>query len=207
MRTLMLRSSRYALVVAVLIVGAVTAFSYLRHETPATQSARQATTGPSLYDLSSIWITDDGRQMPLSALRGNCQILAFMFTKCSGICPMLIKELQTFDKSLPKRIDARTHFTLVTLDPSDTTAELRKYRQTMQLNERWILLRSAPESVRELAAVLGFNYEPQGDQFAHGNLLWVLNPDGAIIHEQQGAGGDQQELLSAVERANAGRQP
>ena len=157
----------------------------------------------SLYQLTSTWTTDDNRSLKLNELRGSLQILALIFTRCSGTCPLTVKELQKFAASLPEPLARDTHFVLVTFDPTDTAEILLGYRKTMHLNGRWLLLRSAPGAVRELAATLGFSYQPQGDQFVHSNLVTVLSRKGVIVHQQAGAGGSASELLSALQLAQS----
>ena len=154
----------------------------------------------SLYQLDSAWNTDDERSIELKALRGRCQLLALMFTRCTGICPLTVAALRTFYRQLPKHADDRIHVALVTIDPSDTSELLRAYRGKMQLDKDWLLLRGSPDSIRELSAALGFSYEAQGDQFAHTNQVTVLDRDGVVAHQQAGIGGSIQELQGALTR-------
>jgi protein SCO1/2 len=115
--------------------------------------------------------------------------------------------LQVFGASLPPDIRNRTRFVAITIDPADTSDRLLQYRREMRLDERqWILLRGEPGAVRELAAVLGFNYAPTDDQtgnlqFSHSNLVTLLNPRGEIIHQQQGSGSNLGDLISAIRHA------
>jgi protein SCO1 len=166
-----------------------------------------AVSGQSLYQLESVWTTDRNETVKLVDLRGRYTILSLILTRCSGTCPLLVKQLQVFGASLPPDIRNRTRFVAITIDPADTSAMLLQYRREMRLDERqWILLRGDPGAVRELAAVLGFNYAPTDDQtdspqFSHSNLLTVLNPRGEIIHQQQGSGSNLGELISAIRHA------
>ena len=166
-----------------------------------------AVSGQSLYQLESVWTTDRNEPLKLVELRGRYTILSLIFTRCSGTCPLLVKQLQVFGASLPPDIRSRTRFVAITIDPDDTSDMLLQYRREMRLDERqWILLRGEPDAVRELAAVLGFNYAPTDDQadspqFSHSNLLTVLNPRGEIIHQQQGSGSNLGELISAIRHA------
>jgi len=201
---------RYARASAVfatlLIVGAVAAPLYFRsNAAPAAHAVDNSidNSGLSLYQLTSTWTTDDNRAVKLPDLRGHCQILALIFTHCSGTCPLTVKELEVFAASLHARLKDQTRFVLVTIDPADSSDDLRRYRETMKLNDHWMLLRGSTDSVRELAATLGFSYQPQGDQFAHSNLITVLDAQGVIVHQQPGVGGNRRDLLSAVERAVA----
>jgi cytochrome oxidase Cu insertion factor (SCO1/SenC/PrrC family) len=56
--------------------------------------------------------------------------------------------------------------------------------------ERWTLLRGGADDVRELAALLGVNYaEDARGQFAHSNLITLLNADGEIAFQLRSAAG------------------
>jgi protein SCO1 len=176
-----------------------------RHASAATGG--DAVSGRSLYQLESVWTTDRNATLGLVELRGRYVILSLIFTRCSGTCPLLVKQLQVFSASLPPDIRNRTRFVAITIDPADTSEMLLQYRREKRLDERqWILLRGEAGAVRELAAVLGFNYAPSDDQsadsqFSHSNLLTVLNPRGEIIHQQQGSGSNLGELISAIRHA------
>jgi protein SCO1/2 len=84
----------------------------------------------------------------------------------------------------------------------DTPAVLKSYREKRQLTpELWTLLRGEPDDVRELAALLGISYERDTrGQFAHSNVITVLNAEGEIVHQQVGLGTDIAETLAAIEK-------
>jgi protein SCO1/2 len=158
----------------------------------------------SVYQLDSSWTEDNGRVVELRKLAGNVQVLTLMFTTCTGSCPVTVKALQMFARTLGADIKEHTRFLLVTVDPRrDTLAALRQYRQEMKLDaKRWKLLRGAESDVRELAAVLGFNYEQiDSGQFVHSNLITVLDTHGEIAHQQTGVTGSEAELTAAISRA------
>lgn len=158
----------------------------------------------SLYLLDSSWTDDSGRPVQLRELAGEVQILTLMFTTCTGSCPVTVKALQMFARKMPADIKEHARFLLVTVDPQrDGVAELRRYRQEMKLDQkRWRLLRGSPEDVRELAAVLGFNYEQiESGQYVHSNLVTVLDPRGQIVHQQSGTTGTPEGLLDAIHQA------
>ena len=158
----------------------------------------------SLHGLRSIWTIDDHQRLTLAALEGHYQVMALMFTSCSSFCPTLVKQIQAMDQQLPARIRERIRFVLISIDSGrDTPEQLRAYRQRMGLDaRRWRLLRGAPGDVRELAAVLGFNYEARrGADIAHSQQVTVLNPRGEIIHQQSEAGQDSERLIESIRRA------
>lgn len=154
----------------------------------------------SVYQLPSRWTDDSGRRILLTELGGHFQIVAFIFTHCGGACPLLVKSLQMQARSLPAAARERTRFVLVSMDPErDTVAALHRYRADMTLDERWTLLRAADADVRELAAVLGFNYQRTPDgQFAHSNQVTLLDPAGEIVLQHAGVEGAVSAMSAAI---------
>ena len=176
---------------------------------PAALPAGAGALSPkSLYQLSSVWTTDEKKTMPLVELRGSFQVLAMMFTHCPAACPMLVKQIQAMERVMPGNVKANTRFVLISLDPErDTPGVLKDYRNRMGLDrERWTLLRGNATGVRELAATLGFNYGKGGaTDFVHTKLVTVLNPEGEIIHQQPGVGDDPHRVIDAIEKAMRSR--
>jgi protein SCO1 len=198
--------------ILLLLISAAAAI-FQRHFWPNASSVRPAAraakiddgiSSQSLYQLESVWTTDHDKTLRLVELQGRYTILSLIFTRCSGTCPLLVKELQEFGASLPLDIKNKTRFVAITIDPADTSETLLQYRHEMRLDERqWMLLRGAPIAVREIAAVLGFNYtqtggQTDGSQFSHSNLLTLLNPRGEIILQRQGSGGNFSDLIAAI---------
>ncbi len=155
------------------------------------QSSPAASNERSVYQLQSQWVTDAGRTLELAELSGHYQILAFIFTDCGSACPLLVRSLQQQARSLPAQTRRRARFLLVSIDPEqDTVAALQRYRKTMSLDEQWTLLRGSDQDLRELTAVIGFNYArlPDGE-LTHSNLITLLDPRGEIVLQQPSADG------------------
>ena len=166
-------------------------------------------TDKSLYLLDSMWTSDVGRQIKLGALRGRPQIVAMFFTHCEYACPILVGELKAIEGKLPPAVLGKVDFLLVSIDAKrDTPAELATFREKRQLaRERWTLLRGGADDVRELAALLGVNYaEDSRGQFAHTNVITLLNADGEIAFQHTGLKQDPALLVAAIEKAARGAQ-
>jgi len=162
----------------------------------------------SIYQLDSPWVEDNGRKMQLDALEGDMQFLALIYTTCTGVCPVTVKSMQMFSRNMPADIKGKIRFLLVTVDPEhDTLAILRDYRRDMKLDRHWKLLRGSPEDVRELAAVLGFNYEQiESGQFAHSNLVTILDRRGEIVHQQNDFASDTRPVIEAIRHQQGQKQ-
>ena len=63
------------------------------------------------------------------------------------------------------------------------------------------MLHGEPDDTRELAALLGVKYkEGANGQFAHSNLITVLNQDGEIVHQLVGLGQDIKSTVRMIDR-------
>ena len=91
----------------------------------------------------------------------------------------------------------------------DTPEALRAYREKEKLaTTHWTLLRGGADDVRELAALLGVNFQQDArGQFAHSNLITVLNAEGEIVHQLSGLNQDVGSTVQAIERALAAKDP
>ena len=145
-------------------------------------------TDKSLFQLDSVWTTDATNQVRLDQLRGRPQVVAMFFASCQFTCPLTINDLKGIEAALPANVRTNVGFTLVSFDSDrDTPKVLRGVRQDRGLGGNWTLLRGGADDVRELAALLGVNFRKDANgQFAHSNLITVLNAEGEIIFQQPG---------------------
>jgi protein SCO1/2 len=164
-------------------------------------------TDKSLYLLDSKWTSDVGKTVPLSVLRGRPQILAMFFSNCEYACPILVNEMKKLEAKLPSEVLAKVDFLLVSFDTKrDTPEALAAYRSKEHLaTGRWTLLRGENDDVRELAALLGVNYTADSrGQFAHSNIITLLNAEGEIAFQHSGLNQDPALLIAAITKAAAG---
>jgi protein SCO1/2 len=160
----------------------------------------------SLYQTESKWTTDTGKQIKLHDLKGRPQVVVMFFARCQSACPILVHDLQRIEAALTQEQRARVGFTLVTIDPRrDTPEALRKYRATRALSaETWTLLHGEPDDTRELAALLGVKYkEGANGQFAHSNVITILNAQGEIVHQEIGLNQDIKETVRVLRQLAA----
>ena len=158
----------------------------------------------SLYQVESVWTNDAGEKIKLPRLRGQVQVVTMFFASCAYACPANVNELKKIEAALPEPLRSRTRFVLVTFDAErDTPAALRLYRQRQNLDpRRWTLLRGQPDDVQELAALLGVRYKQDArGQFAHSNLITVLDAEGEIVLQLSGMKQDIPAAIKAIEKA------
>lgn len=151
--------------------------------------APAAFTDKSLYQIESVWTTDEAKPVRLGTLRGKPQVVVMFFSSCQYTCPILVNDLKRIASALPEALRTNVGFTLISFDSErDTPEALHAMRTERDLPKAdWTLLRGEPDDVRELAALLGVNYRKDASgQFAHSNLITVLNAEGEIVFQQPG---------------------
>lgn len=156
----------------------------------------------SLYQTESKWTTDSNKQIKLADLKGRPQVIVMFFASCQYACPLLVHDLTRIEASLKPELRGKVGFTLVTFDTRrDTPEALAKFRETRNLPVNWTLLHGADDDVLELAALLGVKYKEEASgQFAHSNLITVLNREGEIVLQVAGLGQDIKPAVCELEK-------
>ncbi len=172
--------------------------------TPECCVAAPAPAGPisarSIYQLDAKFCADTGQCQSLASLRGRPVVLAMFFASCGYACPRLVADMQAIRGRLPAELRDKAALVLVSFDPDrDTPAALADYRRQRALDGAWTLLHGDKGAVAELAALLGVKYRREpGGNFAHSNLITILNPEGEIVHRREGLSGGLDEAAQAV---------
>ncbi len=170
------------------------------HPTPAALEASEN----SIYQIESIWQDDTGTDRQLKSLGGRVQVVSMGYSTCKYACPRLLADMRLIEKGLPEDVRKVTGFTFLSIDPeADTPERLAEYRKENRIDpDRWTLLTAPTPSVQELAVVLGIQYRKTSDKdFAHSNVITVLNNKGEVIHRQEGLAADPAESIKAIKSA------
>jgi protein SCO1/2 len=107
---------------------------------------------PVLGTLTDFHLTERaGSAVNAASLKGQVTLMNFMFTSCTGPCPMMaghVKALQAYFKDRPG-----VHFVSVTTDPAtDTTAVLSQYADRFDADaRRWLFLTGDKAEITRLA--------------------------------------------------------
>jgi len=157
----------------------------------------------SLYQTESQWTTDANKHIKLADLKGRPQVVVMFFASCQYACPILVHDLSRIEAALKPELRGKVGFTLVSFDTRrDTPEALAKFRESRNLSAtNWTLLHGADDDVLELAALLGVKYKEEATgQFAHSNLITVLNANGEIVHQLVGLGQDINATVRELEK-------
>lgn len=169
-------------------------------EPPKAEAVPAAYSPESLYQIGVTFTDDEGRSVALGTLRGRPVVIAMFFASCHYACPLLVADMTRIRDGLPPAERERVALVLVSFDTvRDTPEALRRYRAERLLDGQWTLLHGDDDAVRELAALLGVKYRQETDgQFAHSNLITVLNAAGEVVHRRTGLRGGLEEAAAAL---------
>src|SRR5262249_51620943 len=120
----------------------------------AAPSAREAGGGrlPVIGPAPSFVLTSqDGKPVALADLRGKVVAVAFMYTGCPDICPLLTDKMARVQDELGAAFGAKVAFVSITLDPEhDTPAVLKDYAKAWGAKlDAWLFLTGSAAAVRD----------------------------------------------------------
>ena len=148
-------------------------------------------------------LTDQAeRPLALEELRGRTVLLDFIFTRCSGPCPILTSTHVAAERLLSPDLLERTRFVSISVDPErDTPQDLAAYATARGANlEHWSFL-TGP--VAEVEAVMqaygvGTTQGPDGE-LAHVVASFLIDAEGRIVKRYLGLGYEPAEISADLE--------
>ena len=126
----------------------------------------------------------EGRAVRLSDYRGKVVVLWFLYASCPDICPLhsqVVARIQEMANATPMR--EAVQFVAITTDPTrDTAAVLAEYADAHGLDPaNTVLLTGGPTATREIAALYGLKFTPQGEDYQlHGAVTHLIDKSGRM---------------------------
>ncbi len=158
----------------------------------------------SLFNLSSTWTTQNGKDIKLQDLQGDVLVMVMIYTSCTTACPRLIFDMKNIEERLPKATKEHVKMVFVSIDPAtDTPERLRLFAKERDMDkDPWLFLRSNEENTREFAAVVAVNYKEINPMtFSHSNIISVFSPQGELLYQQEGLGVNSDETVDNIQAA------
>jgi len=139
---------------------------------------------PKLFPVPNAQLVDEaGRAVQLDAMKGHVTVYNFIFTTCTGICPIMTGNMRALTPKIDR--DAPVRFVSITVDPTrDTPAVLAAYAQRNRNDPRWTFLTGDRDTIVNLS-VKGFKLAagdpmPGGEALLHSGKFIVADQDGVI---------------------------
>jgi len=155
----------------------------------------------SIFNLTSKWHTEEGNEIQLKNLRGKTLVVVMIYTSCKAACPRLVADMRNIEAQIPTESLKKLNFVLITIDPkTDTPERLKAFAlENYMDDEQWTFLQGTESSVREFANVLAMKYKQISPiDFSHSNIISVFNPEGELVHQQEGLGVNNKETVSEI---------
>ena len=160
---------------------------------------------PSLFPVPNAQLVDEnGKAVALDQMKGSVTVYDFIFTNCSGICPIMSRNMDLLTQKVPK--DAPVRFVSISVDPArDTPETLRAYAKRYRKDDRWIFLTGDRDAIVKLS-VEGFKLaagppEPGGEAFMHSSKFAVADRTGVIREYYGGTDGDAADHVAKTVEA------
>ena len=169
-------------------------------EVPKSNTAPVGTlSSESIYQLTDTFQTQNHKNVTLSSFKGKPTVIAMIFTHCTYACPRLTGDIKNIESKL-KDENGKVNFVLVSFDADrDLPDTLKKYANSMGLDENWTLLHSDENTVRTLSVLLNVQFAKDAEgNFSHSNIISVLDKNGALAFQKEGLGADPKEIVAAI---------
>lgn len=156
-------------------------------------------TSESIYQLTDTFQTQDNRTVTLSSFKGKPTVVAMIFTHCTYACPRLTADIKNIESKL-KDENGKVNYVLVSFDADrDLPDTLKKYANSMGLDENWTLLHGDENVVRTLSVLLNVQFAKDAEgNFSHSNIISVLDKKGVLVFQKEGLDADHTETLNTI---------
>lgn len=150
-------------------------------------------------------VSEDGKPVRMSEMKGQVVVYDFIFTHCSGTCPMMTATMQKLTRKVPKKAPVR--FVSISVDPiRDTPQVLRDYAVYARNDPRWMFLTGDRKTIVDLS-VNGFKLaagdatDSANESVLHSVKFAVADKKGVIRDYYAATNDDAVEHVAGVIKA------
>lgn len=125
--------------------------------------------------IPAIEVMDDaGRVRSSAEWQGMPVIVAPLYSRCPLACPMIVRGLKRgiAESSTPP---ADYRVVLLSFDPRDTPADLRRFRERNGVPLGWTTVVARGGGARRLLDTIGYRYAATNGLYMHPNTIFVLS--------------------------------
>jgi len=157
---------------------------------------------PKLFPVPDAKLVDEtGRSVQLGSMKGRVTVYDFIFTNCTGTCPIMTHNMRTLTPKIDR--DAPVRFVSISVDPMrDTPAVLAEYAKRVRNDPRWTFLTGDRDTIVKVS-VEGFKLAagdptPGGEPLLHSSKFAVADKDGIIRGYYDATDGNVPEEVAKV---------
>ena len=142
-------------------------------------------------------VSQDHKPVSLRDFRGKVVAIAFIYTSCTDVCPMLTAHMASVQEKLGSTFGSKIDFVSITVDPErDTPDVLKEYAQNFGADHKgWSFLTGDPAVVHEVGRKYGViaKKAANGD-VDHTLLTSLVDPNGILRVQYLGVRFDVEEF-------------
>ncbi len=147
-------------------------------------------------------VDEAGNSVSMADLAGKNILLDFIFTRCTGPCPILTSTHVSVQRALSSRVQEQTHFVSISLDPQNDLPEvLNTYARDRGADlDNWSFLTGPPEAIDAVVRAYGVASSPGEDgQIEHLVVTFLIDGQGRIVKRYMGQGPPPAEITADLE--------
>ena len=134
-------------------------------------------------------VNQSGQPLALRDLQGKVVLLTFIYSSCSGVCPLITRSMTTLQRRLTAEERRRVFFLSVTVEPeADTPPALQSYaiRHGIDLAS-WAFLTESPTVIREVWQSFGVTVNRQAKgNVDHPGWTFLIDRKGMVRYRYLG---------------------
>ena len=157
---------------------------------------------PKLFPVPATTLVNErGESVNLDAMKGSVVVYDFIFTSCTGTCPIMTNNMRAITPLVDD--DAPVRFVSITVDPArDTPPVLSQYAARVRNDPRWTFLTGDRDAIVNLS-VKGFKLTagdpmPGGEPLLHSSKFAVADKQGVIRGYYEAVDGTAPEEVARV---------
>lgn len=130
-------------------------------------------------------VNSKGNRVTLDSSAGKVRLIAFFYTRCYTVCPVVTSEMVQLQKSLEHQgiIGNRVELISITIDPQhDTESVLRRYKQEFEIAPvGWEFLTGSQQSIDQTLKHYGiYAMKVSPTQYVHTVAEYLIDGQGNI---------------------------
>jgi protein SCO1/2 len=135
----------------------------------------------------NLWfLNENSDTVRLNQLINKPTIMFFVYFDCPNLCSPLMDGVADVISKLDLVLGTDYQIITISFNTKDTPEKAREKKVNFvqkiskENQKHWIYLTGAQENINAVTSAIGYNYKPQGLDFAHPSAIFVLSPNGKI---------------------------
>jgi protein SCO1/2 len=158
---------------------------------------------PKLFPIPEAQLVSEAsKPVKMSEMKGHVVVYDFIFTHCSGTCPMMTATMQKLTKKIPASAPVR--FVSISVDPiRDTPEVLRGYAVYARNDPRWMFLTGDRKAIVDLSMngfklAAGDSTDSANESVLHSVKFAIADKKGVIRDYYAATNDDAVEHVTGV---------